>query len=159
MTMACGIGQGMSRISRARRRHGSGKSAAASLLQTRARAYVFSSFSSNFWLIFGKLWEARSRLYRSRILQVNTRWKALNEIYKIYILLQHFAFKIQPNFVKLFRIFCKFILKKSLIFPRRLQTFQNSQILMKILRNFSNFDGETEICWILKFPEIHNENC
>ena len=25
-----------------------------------------------FWLIFGKLWEARSRLYRNRILQVNT---------------------------------------------------------------------------------------
>ena len=36
-------------------------------------ACVFSKFYSNFWLIFGKLWEARSRLYRSRFLQVNTR--------------------------------------------------------------------------------------
>ena len=27
---------------------------------------------------------ARSRLYRSQILQVNARWKALDEIYKIY---------------------------------------------------------------------------
>ena len=27
---------------------------------------------------------ARSRLYRRQILQVNTRWKALAEIYKIY---------------------------------------------------------------------------
>ena len=44
----------------------------------------FSSFYSNFWLIFGKLWEARSRLYRSRILQVNTRWKALSEIYTMH---------------------------------------------------------------------------
>ena len=32
-----------------------------------------------------KLWEARSRLYRSRFLQSNTRWKALAEIYKICI--------------------------------------------------------------------------
>ena len=36
-------------------------------------AYVYSNFDSNFWLFFGKLREARSRLYRSRILQVNTR--------------------------------------------------------------------------------------
>ena len=35
-----------------------------------------------------KLQEARSRLYRRRFLQVNTRWKALDEIYKIYILLR-----------------------------------------------------------------------
>ena len=34
-----------------------------------------------------KLRGARSRLYRRRFLQVNTRWKALDEIYKIYILL------------------------------------------------------------------------
>ena len=46
---------------------------------------VYSYFVSNVWLIFGKLKEARSRLYRSRFLQVNTRLKALGEIYKIYI--------------------------------------------------------------------------
>ena len=40
------------------------------------------------WIEFSsKLWEARSRLYRRRFLQVNTRWKALDEIYKMYILL------------------------------------------------------------------------
>ena len=39
--------------------------------------YVFSNMYSNFWLIFGKLWEARSRLYRSRFFQVNTLWKLL----------------------------------------------------------------------------------
>ena len=32
----------------------------------------------------GKLWKARSRLYRSRFLQPNTRWKALAEIYTIH---------------------------------------------------------------------------
>ena len=34
--------------------------------------------------IFSKLKEARSRLYRRQILQVQTRLKALEEIYKIY---------------------------------------------------------------------------
>ena len=33
-----------------------------------------------------KLRGARSRLYRRRFLQVNNRWKALDEINKIYIL-------------------------------------------------------------------------
>ena len=51
------------------------------------QAYVFSNFFSNFWPIFGKFLEARSRLYRRQILQVNTRLKALDEIYKIYTLL------------------------------------------------------------------------
>ena len=37
----------------------------------------------NNFFIFSKLREARSRLYRRQILQVNTRWKALDEIYKI----------------------------------------------------------------------------
>ena len=31
------------------------------------------------------VWQTRSRLYRRQILQVNTRLKALGEIYKIYI--------------------------------------------------------------------------
>ena len=32
----------------------------------------------------GKLCTARSRLYRSQILQANTRWKALAEVYTMY---------------------------------------------------------------------------
>ena len=36
-------------------------------------------------IIFSKLTEARYRLYRRQILQENIRWKALDEIYKIYI--------------------------------------------------------------------------
>ena len=34
-----------------------------------------------------KLYKARSLLYRRKILQENIRWKALDEIYKIYMLL------------------------------------------------------------------------
>ena len=34
-----------------------------------------------------KLYRARSLLYRRQILQVNIRWKALDEIHKIYMLL------------------------------------------------------------------------
>ena len=49
------------------------------------------SISCNCWLTFAKLRDARSRLYRSRFLQENTRLnsylKALDEIYKIYTLL------------------------------------------------------------------------
>ena len=43
--------------------------------------------------ILSKLREARSRLYRRRILQVNIRWKALDEIYKMYILLHRLDLK------------------------------------------------------------------
>ena len=50
-----------------------------------------------------KLYKARSLLYRRQILQENIRWKALDEIYKIYMLLHRpiFAFA----FVQFFRIF------------------------------------------------------
>ena len=38
----------------------------------------------DFYQKFDKLWEARPRLHQRQILQVNTRSKALAEIYKIY---------------------------------------------------------------------------
>ena len=47
--------------------------------------------------IAGKLYKARSRLHRSRILQVNTRWEALGETYKIYTLLRRSAFKMSAK--------------------------------------------------------------
>ena len=40
-----------------------------------------------FFSQMNKLYRARSLLYRRQILQVNIRWKALDEIYKIYMLL------------------------------------------------------------------------
>ena len=40
---------------------------------------------------------ARSRLYRSQILQVDTRWKALDEIYKIYMFLHRSGLNISAK--------------------------------------------------------------
>ena len=49
----------------------------------------------------GKLYRARSRLYRSRILQENMRWKALAEIYTMHsfaqLLQSHFLVKKLPK--------------------------------------------------------------
>ena len=51
-----------------------------------------------------KLWEARSRLYRSQILQVNTHFAAFFEIYKIDILLH----RSKLNFLsKIVNTFCE----------------------------------------------------
>ena len=52
-----------------------------------------------------KLYKARSLLYRRQILQENIRWKALDEIYKIYMLLHRSDLNISEKFVKLYRIF------------------------------------------------------
>ena len=46
---------------------------------------------------FGKLWRARSRLYRSEILQVNIRWKALAEIYTMHSFAPFFNLKISAK--------------------------------------------------------------
>ena len=55
-------------------------------------------------LIARRFNEARSRLYRSQILQENTRWKALAEIYKIDIPLHRSDLKIsaknRPRFLE-----------------------------------------------------------
>ena len=49
-----------------------------------------------------KLWTSRSRVYRRRFLRLNTRWKALHVIYKIYMLLhrsdRNISANIRPNF-------------------------------------------------------------
>ena len=45
-----------------------------------------------------KLYRARSLLYRRQILQENIRWKALDEIYKIYMLLHRSDLSISAKF-------------------------------------------------------------
>ena len=53
-----------------------------------------------------KLYRARSLLYRRQILQENIRWKALDEIYMICMLLHRSDLNLsKKKFVKLFRIF------------------------------------------------------
>ena len=56
-----------------------------------------------------KLYRARSLLYRRQIFQENIRWKALDEIYKIYILLHRADLNISEKIVKVFRIFWQFL--------------------------------------------------
>ena len=63
-----------------------------------------------------KLYRARSLLYRRQILQVNIRWKALDEIYKIYMLLHRSDVNISEIVRQKFRIFRQFFLQKFVIF-------------------------------------------
>ena len=109
--------------------------------------------------------EVRSRLYRRRFLQVNTRWKALGEIYlrpcvvkmnqrkngiyKIYKLLHRSAFKNSAKFRQTFSHFYNFIFEISLIFRKICPYLTNldekfpefQQIWWKISKSprFSNF--------------------
>ena len=87
---------------------------------SRRRATFFLIFFFKYWLIFGKLWEACSRLYRRQILQVNTRLKALDEIYKIYKLLHRSEFKNSATFRQTFSYifaFLQFHLQNFIHFP------------------------------------------
>ena len=52
-----------------------------------------------------KLWRARSLLYRRQILQQNICWKALDEIYKVYMLLHRSDLNISENFRQTFSRF------------------------------------------------------
>ena len=67
---------------------------------------VSDAFLSTTWGIgtrrAGKLYRARSRLYRRQTLQVNIRWKALDEIYKICMLLHRSDLNVSANFHRLF---------------------------------------------------------
>ena len=52
-----------------------------------------------------KLYKVRSLLYRRQILQENIRWKALDEIYKIYMLLRRSDLNISEHFRQTFSHF------------------------------------------------------
>ena len=62
-----------------------------------------------------KLYRARSLLYRPQILQVNIRWKALDEIYKIYMLLHRSDVNISAKFRHFFAFFGKICKTYTLI--------------------------------------------
>ena len=95
-----------------------------------------------------KLYRARSPLYRRQILQENIRWKALDQIYQIYMLLHRSDLNISENFRQTFlhflAIFAKIVIFEffSLIF---------AQILMKFYRNFADTFGNAEINIFLRF--------
>ena len=92
-----------------------------------------------------KLYRARSLLYRRQILQENIRWKALVEIYKIYMLLHRSDLNISETFRQTFSYFsatfCKLYLKLPIF-----ETFSLNfaQRLMKCCRNFANIFENVE---------------
>ena len=63
-----------------------------------------------------KLYGARSILYRRQILQVNIRWKALDESYKIYMLLHRLDLNISEKFRHFLLAFSTLEMLKSLHF-------------------------------------------
>ena len=94
-----------------------------------------------------KLYRARSLLYRRQILQENIRWKALDEIYKIYMLLHRSDLNISENFRQNFSHFlanfAKFVIFEffSLIFDQILMKFcRNFADILENVENFRNFE-------------------
>ena len=71
-----------------------------------------------------KLYRAHSLLYRRQILQENIRWKALDEIYKICMLLHRSDLNISANFHQLFLAFSKLDMLKSSIFVKFRRDFR-----------------------------------
>ena len=90
-----------------------------------------------------KLYRARSLLYRLQILQVNIRWKALDEIYKIYMLLHRSDLNISEIVRQIFFAFFGKNLQKIVIFEFFSLIF--AQILMRFCRNFADNLENVEI--------------
>ena len=124
-------------------RPGLDRGAAGAPLSWKVRYRTFPWFFSQ----MSKLYRARSLLYRRQILQENIRWKALDEIYKIYMLLHrsdlNIPEKIRQTFSHFSAIFCK-------IYPFSKNFIEFAQILMKFCRNFADILKivEIKIFWI-----------
>merc|ERR1712118_96852 len=99
----------------------------------------FRSSSSKFRELELANFRARSRLYRSQILQVNTRWKALAEIYTMHSFAPFSNLKI---FVKNYCFFSAF-------FPKIRKICQNfaefSPNVTKFFRDFSKMQHFSKI--------------
>ena len=91
-----------------------------------------------------KLYRARSPVYRRQILQENIRWKALDEIYKIYILLHRSDLNIPAKFRHFGGRACATLemLKKVYLFFQF--SSRCSLILMKFTRIFSDLIENAE---------------
>ena len=73
-----------------------------------SRAELMTQGGAVGWNRIGKLWTARSRLYRSRFLQPRPHFAAFFEIYKIIIPLHRSKFKKIANFCQKILHFSKF---------------------------------------------------
>ena len=96
-----------------------------------------------------KLRGARSRLYRRQILQVNIRWKALDESFKIYMLLHRSDLNISESFrQKIPHFWQNFAKIRYFLFFSLI----SAQILMKFCRNFAdNLENVEIILKLLNF--------
>ena len=81
-----------------------------------------------------KFYRARSLLYRRQNLQENIRWKALDEIYKIYMLLHRSDLNISENVRQTFFAFS---------FSLLLFLFKQKRFSVS---NFDNAKKSTDIC-------------
>ena len=106
-----------------------------------------------------KLYRARSLLYRRQILQENIRWKALDEIYKIYMLLHRSDLNISEIFRQTFSHFfgknCKNSFFKNLIIEF---CSDFDEILSEFRRNFVDILENVEILKFSEIFEFSNEN-
>ena len=82
-----------------------------------------------------KLYRARSLLYRRKILQENIRWKALDEIYKMYMLLHRSDLNISAKMCQTFFAFFGKVFPQNALFRYFSSNF--AKILMKFSRNFA----------------------
>ena len=99
-----------------------GPSGSEAPVETLVERFDIEPFPDFFFSQISKLHRARSLLYRRQISQENIRWKALEEIDKIYILLHCSDLNISA---RRFRIFLHFFkLQYFLIFEKNL-TFQH----------------------------------
>ena len=102
-----------------------------------------------------KLYRARSLLYRRQILQVNIRWKALDEIYKIYMLLHRSDLNISEKNRQTFSHFSANFIKISyfrIIFIEYCSDFhESSSEFRRILNRYSRKCGTLNIRYIPDF--------
>ena len=98
-----------------------------------------------------KLNKARSLLYRRQILQENIRWKALDEIYKIYMRLHRSDLNISKQNRQFFFAFFRKNLQECVIFEFFSLIF--AQILMKFCRNFADNLENVEIFLNFEFSK------
>ena len=90
-----------------------------------------------------KLYRARPLLYRRQILQENIRWKALDKIYKIYMLLHRSDLKNSEFFRQKFSYFSVFFqqnLENLLIFEKIIEFCSEfAEIILSEFRKYQYF--------------------
>ena len=86
-----------------------------------------------------KLYRARPLLYRRQILQQNIRWKALDEIYKIYMFLHRSDLNISE---KNRQIILHFVANVARFCFLKMLVIDVCSDLMKFCRNFADIESD-----------------